>query len=291
MQWPPLRREGFRLPPALDLRDQGLRRVLLLMGPGTLGLAATQVNLFVNTLLATGQGTGAVSWLNYAFRLMYLPIGLFGVSIATAVLPAVGAARGRRRSRRPCGRRSSRGLGADAHRQRAGDGRPLGARRRPSCGCCSSADGSCRRTRSATAAALQCLRRGPRRILRRAHRVAGLLRARPKPSPGDGQRGVDCRQRSRQPGARQPDGLSRPGARHVARGARQRRRSVWLLAAPAATASTAAPGVTFAQGHGSPSAVMVAAVTGSRSMEPGAAPAGMPGSGGRGSASRSPRAS
>ena len=59
------------------------------MGPGTLGLAATQVNIFVNTLLATSQGTGAVSWLTYAFRLMYLPIGLFGVSIATAVLPAV----------------------------------------------------------------------------------------------------------------------------------------------------------------------------------------------------------
>ena len=36
----------------------------------------------VNTVLATGEGTGAVSWLNYAFRLMYLPIGLFGVSIA-----------------------------------------------------------------------------------------------------------------------------------------------------------------------------------------------------------------
>ena len=54
------------------------------MGPGTLGLAATQVNVFVNTLLATGEGTGAVSWLDYAFRLMYLPIGLFGVSIATA---------------------------------------------------------------------------------------------------------------------------------------------------------------------------------------------------------------
>ena len=62
--------------------------MLLLMGPGTLGLAATQVNLFVNTLLATSQGTGAVSWLTYAFRVMYLPIGLFGISIATAVLPA-----------------------------------------------------------------------------------------------------------------------------------------------------------------------------------------------------------
>jgi putative peptidoglycan lipid II flippase len=88
VQWRPLGREGFRLRPVLDLRDPGLRQVLLLMGPGTLGLAATQVNLFVNTFLATGQGTGAVSWLTYAFRLMYLPIGLFGVSIATAVLPA-----------------------------------------------------------------------------------------------------------------------------------------------------------------------------------------------------------
>jgi len=89
LQWPVLRREGFRYRPVLDWRDEGLRRVLLLMGPGTIGLAATQVNVFVNTVLATGEGTGAVSWLNYAFRLMYLPIGLFGISIATATLPAV----------------------------------------------------------------------------------------------------------------------------------------------------------------------------------------------------------
>jgi putative peptidoglycan lipid II flippase len=89
LQWPALRREGFRYRPVLDPADPGLRHVLMLMGPGTLGLAATQVNLFINTLLATNLGTGAVSWLQYAFRLMYLPIGLFGVSIATAVLPAV----------------------------------------------------------------------------------------------------------------------------------------------------------------------------------------------------------
>jgi putative peptidoglycan lipid II flippase len=89
VQWPALRREGFGYRPVLDWRDESLRRVLVLMGPGTIGLAATQVNVFVNTVLATGEGTGAVSWLNYAFRLMYLPIGLFGVSIATATLPAV----------------------------------------------------------------------------------------------------------------------------------------------------------------------------------------------------------
>ncbi len=45
--------------------------------------------MFVNTVLATGQGEGAVSWLNLTFRLMYLPIGLFGVSIATATVPAI----------------------------------------------------------------------------------------------------------------------------------------------------------------------------------------------------------
>jgi putative peptidoglycan lipid II flippase len=69
------------------MRDPGVRQVLLLMGPGTLGLATTQLNLLVTTVMATGQGSGAVSWLQYAFRVMYLPIGLFGVSIATAVLP------------------------------------------------------------------------------------------------------------------------------------------------------------------------------------------------------------
>jgi len=59
------------------------------MGPGIAGLAAVQVNLFINSWLATRLGTGAVSWLDYAFRLMYMPIGLFGISIATASLPSI----------------------------------------------------------------------------------------------------------------------------------------------------------------------------------------------------------
>lgn len=90
VQWPALRREGYRYQPVLDVRDEGLRRVLVLMGPGVVGLAAVQINLFVNSILATGEGTSAVSALSYAFRLMYLPIGIFGVSIATAVVPALG---------------------------------------------------------------------------------------------------------------------------------------------------------------------------------------------------------
>ena len=59
------------------------------MGPGTIGMATTQINVFVNTMLATSAGTGAVTYLDLAFRLMYLPIGLFGVSIAAASTPAV----------------------------------------------------------------------------------------------------------------------------------------------------------------------------------------------------------
>jgi putative peptidoglycan lipid II flippase len=89
VQWPSLRREGFRYRPILDFRDPALREILRLMGPGTLGLAAVQINVLVNTSLASTQEQGAVSWLQYAFRLMYLPIGLFGVSIATAALPSI----------------------------------------------------------------------------------------------------------------------------------------------------------------------------------------------------------
>ena len=64
IQWPALRREGYRYRPVLNLGDQPLRDVLILMGPGILGVAATQINLLVNLILATGEGTGAVSWLS-----------------------------------------------------------------------------------------------------------------------------------------------------------------------------------------------------------------------------------
>jgi putative peptidoglycan lipid II flippase len=89
IQWRPLTKEGYRYRPTLDLKDPALGRVLLLMGPGTIGMAATQINVFVNTQFAANEGTGAISWLDYAFRVMYLPIGLFGVSIAAASTPAL----------------------------------------------------------------------------------------------------------------------------------------------------------------------------------------------------------
>jgi putative peptidoglycan lipid II flippase len=89
LQWPVLRREGFRYRPTLDFMNPELRQVLRMMVPGTLGVAAVNINVLVDTILATSQEQGAISWLGYAFRLMYLPIGLFGVSIATAALPDV----------------------------------------------------------------------------------------------------------------------------------------------------------------------------------------------------------
>ena len=153
------------------------------MGPGTIGLAATQVNIFVNTLLATSQGTGAVSWLTYAFRLMYLPIGLFGVSIATAVLPAV-----------------SRHAAVDdiagdpRHACRAALAMMLMLNVPATLGLVVLATPIVRllfeRGRflpadtAATAAALRLLRRRPGRLLGGADRVADVLRARAEPRAG-----------------------------------------------------------------------------------------------------------
>ena len=57
------------------------------MGPAVLGNAATQINVMVNTNFASQLGDGPVSWLSYAFRFMQLPLGIFGVAIASATLP------------------------------------------------------------------------------------------------------------------------------------------------------------------------------------------------------------
>lgn len=84
IQLPALWRQGWRprLYVDLGLRDTEVRRVAMLMVPAIAGLAAVQVNVFVNTIFAT-QEAGAASWLNYAFRFLQLPIGVFGVAIAT----------------------------------------------------------------------------------------------------------------------------------------------------------------------------------------------------------------
>ena len=82
VQVPSLRRLGFRFRPDWAPSDPGLRQMGRLMAPATVGLAAVQVNIFVSSIFAS-QEPGAVSWLDYAFRLLYLPIGLFGVAVGT----------------------------------------------------------------------------------------------------------------------------------------------------------------------------------------------------------------
>lgn len=84
----PLRGQGFRLRLGLsrvDLRDPALRQILLAMAPATIGLMATQVNVYISSSFAS-QENGAVVWLQVAFRLMQLPIGMFGVAIGTVAL-------------------------------------------------------------------------------------------------------------------------------------------------------------------------------------------------------------
>jgi putative peptidoglycan lipid II flippase len=84
-QLPPLHAAGYRLRLTLartSLRDPGIRRIFRLMGAAVIGLSATQVNILVNTVFASHE-VGANTWLQMAFRLMQLPLGVFGVAIAT----------------------------------------------------------------------------------------------------------------------------------------------------------------------------------------------------------------
>jgi putative peptidoglycan lipid II flippase len=96
MQWliqvPSLHSVGYRWQPILSFRDEDVRQVMRLMAPAIIGSAALQINVFVNTKFASSLGEGPVSWLSYAFRLIYLPIGIFGVAISTATLPAASRA-------------------------------------------------------------------------------------------------------------------------------------------------------------------------------------------------------
>jgi putative peptidoglycan lipid II flippase len=101
LQWiiqvPSLRSVGYRYEPLLDWRDPGFRQVLRLLGPSVIGTAAVQMNVFVDQWFASWPqmsgptGSGAITWLNCAFRLMQFPIGVFGVAIGVATLPTVSA--------------------------------------------------------------------------------------------------------------------------------------------------------------------------------------------------------
>jgi putative peptidoglycan lipid II flippase len=90
-QVPSLHKAGFRFRPQFDLSHPGLRQIFTLMGPAILGNAAVQINVTVNNNFASRleDPHGPVSWLSYAFRFMQLPLGIFGVAIASATLPSI----------------------------------------------------------------------------------------------------------------------------------------------------------------------------------------------------------
>lgn len=89
VQLPKLRTVGFRFRPDFHWRDPGVRQILVLMIPSVIAASAVQVNVFMNTSFVTHFSPAAVSWLNNAFRLMQLPLGIFGVAVATITLPVV----------------------------------------------------------------------------------------------------------------------------------------------------------------------------------------------------------
>ena len=86
IQVPSMRRVGFRYQPLLSFHDGRVRQVMQLIGPAILGVAALQINVLVNSIFAS-EGQGWLTWINRAFRLMHLPIGVFGVAISTVALP------------------------------------------------------------------------------------------------------------------------------------------------------------------------------------------------------------
>lgn len=86
IQVPSMYRVGFRYRPLLSLRDPRVLQVIHLVGPAVLGVAAVQVNQFTNTFFIT-SGSAWLTWISRAYRVVHLPIGIFGVAISTVALP------------------------------------------------------------------------------------------------------------------------------------------------------------------------------------------------------------
>ena len=89
VQLPDLRATGLLVGPSGAFRHPALARVARLLVPAVFGLAAVQVMVFVNTLLASLLPAGAISFLYYADRVMEFPLGVFGIALASASLPAM----------------------------------------------------------------------------------------------------------------------------------------------------------------------------------------------------------
>ncbi len=90
-------RTGFRYRPRLDLHHPGVRRILLLMVPATIGIAIVQINWLVETVIATTLREGSLAQFMLATSLSMLPVGVVGASLATAIFPVLAKAASQKR--------------------------------------------------------------------------------------------------------------------------------------------------------------------------------------------------
>ncbi len=86
-QLPALHRLGLLTWPRVDFKNTNVQRVLHLMAPAIFGASVGQLNLLINTLIASLLVTGSISWLYYSDRLVEFPLGIFGVGLGTVILP------------------------------------------------------------------------------------------------------------------------------------------------------------------------------------------------------------
>src|SRR5690606_26958357 len=88
-QLPFLKSIGLLPRPVVDWQYEGVKKILRLMGPAIFGVSVSQINLLLDTVIASFLPTGSVSWLYYSDRLSELPLGVFGVALATVILPSL----------------------------------------------------------------------------------------------------------------------------------------------------------------------------------------------------------
>ena len=89
IQLPSLIKQGFMYSPYLNFSDPDLKKIMRLMLPAIIGLAPLQITVLINTFFASGCEQGSLSWLTYAYRVLWFPIGIVGVSLSVATLPVV----------------------------------------------------------------------------------------------------------------------------------------------------------------------------------------------------------
>ncbi len=88
-QFPFLARIGMLPRPRWGWAHEGVKRILKLMGPVLLGSSVAQINILFDTLLASFLATGSISWLYYSDRLVEFPLGVFGIALATVIMPSL----------------------------------------------------------------------------------------------------------------------------------------------------------------------------------------------------------